>query len=368
MNNNEFFEALSLLEKEKGIPMSYLIEKIKNAMSIAIKKDANGGEDNIVEIDEESGTFFVAVRKIVAEDVENPSAEISVEAAQKYKKGAMVGDIIEIPMETKDFGRIAAISAKQVIRQGIREAERGLLFAEFQSKQFDIVTATVVKTDPKKGNVTVAIGKNEAILPRSEQISGETFRDGERIKVYVSDVLNSEKGPKIMISRVNPGLVKRIFETEIPELYDGTVVIRAISREAGVRTKIAVESTDEDVDPVGSCIGPKGARVSSVIDELGGEKIDVIRYSEDPCEFVAAALAPAQVLDVQVDEEVPRSCHVTVPIGQVSLAIGSKGHNARLAARLTGWKIDIKTDDDTTAGAETTDDVDDTDIHEDENE
>ncbi len=340
--NTEFFEAIKLLEKEKGIPAAYLIEKIQNAISIAIKRDANGGEDNIVEIDPDTGRFYVAVRKQVVEDVENPAMELSLEQARRHDSNAGIGDMVEIPLETKQFGRIAAMSAKHVIRQGIREAERGQLLAEYQSKERDIVTATVLRTDPKKGNVTVEIGRSEAILPKAEQVPGEEYPDGARIKVYVSDVVNGEKGPKIMISRVHPGLVRRLFEMNIPEVYDGTVEIKSISREAGLRSKVAVWSKDENVDAVGACIGPKGARVNTIVDELGGEKIDVIKYSEDPAEFVAAALAPATVLGVELDPEGARACRATVPDHQLSLAIGNKGHNARLAARLTGWKIDIR--------------------------
>ena len=342
MINSDFFEALALLEKEKGIPVEYMIEKIKNAVSIAVKRDSNGGEDNIVEIEPDTGRFFVAVRKQVVSEVQNPALEIGVAEAQKYQKGAVEGAVVEIPLETREFGRIAAMSAKHVIRQGIREAERGQLLAEYQSKQHDIVTATVIRIDPKKGNATVEIGKSEAILPRSEQVPGEEYHDGDKIKVYVSDVVSGDKGPKIMISRIHPGLIKRLFEMQIPEVYDGTVEIKAISREAGTRSKVAVTSRDENVDAVGACIGPKGARISGIVDELGGEKIDVIKYSEDPAQFIAAALSPATVLGVEIDEETPRACRVTVPDHQLSLAIGNKGHNARLAARLTGWKIDIR--------------------------
>ena len=342
MINSDFFEALALLEKEKGIPVEYMIEKIKNAVSIAVKRDSNGGEDNIVEIEPDTGRFFVAVRKQVVSEVQNPALEIGVAGAQKYQKGAVEGAVVEIPLETRGLGRIAAMSAKHVIRQGIREAERGQLLAEYQSKQHDIVTATVIRIDPKKGNATVEIGKSEAILPRSEQVPGEEYHDGDKIKVYVSDVVSGDKGPKIMISRIHPGLIKRLFEMQIPEVYDGTVEIKAISREAGTRSKVAVTSRDENVDAVGACIGPKGARISGIVDELGGEKIDVIKYSEDPAQFIAAALSPATVLGVEIDEETPRACRVTVPDHQLSLAIGNKGHNARLAARLTGWKIDIR--------------------------
>ena len=216
MINSDFFEALALLEKEKGIPVEYMIEKIKNAVSIAVKRDSNGGEDNIVEIEPDTGRFFVAVRKQVVSEVQNPALEIGVAEAQKYQKGAVEGAVVEIPLETREFGRIAAMSAKHVIRQGIREAERGQLLAEYQSKQHDIVTATVIRIDPKKGNATVEIGKSEAILPRSEQVPGEEYHDGDKIKVYVSDVVSGDKGPKIMISRIHPVLIKRLFEMQIP--------------------------------------------------------------------------------------------------------------------------------------------------------
>ena len=340
--NTEFFEAIKLLEKEKGIPANYLIEKIQTAVANAIKRDASGGENSIVEINPETGRFYVAVSKEVVNEVEDPSLEISLEQALTYNKKAMVGESVEIPLEPKKFGRIAAMSAKGVIRQGIREAERGQLLAEYQSKEREIVTATVVRTDPKRGNVTVEIGRSEAIFPKSEQVPGEEYPDGAKIKVYVSDVVNGEKGPKIMISRIHPGLVRRLFEMNIPEVYDGTVEIKSVSREAGTRSKVAVWSKDENVDAVGACIGPKGARVNTIVDVLGGEKIDVVKYSEDPAEFVAAALSPATVLKVELDPEGARACRVTVPDHQLSLAIGNKGHNARLAARLTGWKIDIR--------------------------
>ena len=340
--NTEFFDALALLEKEKGIPMEYLLVKIKNAIAIAVKRDSEGTEDSIVEIDPDSGRFYVAFRKTVVEDVQDPANEILLEQAKKFDKKAMLGGVVEIPMETKRFGRIAAQAAKHVIRQGIREGERDLLLQEFQSRQHDIVTATVLRTDERKGNITLEIGRNEAILPKSEQVPTEHFKDGERIRVYVVDVQSSEKGPRLMISRTHPGLVKRLFEMNVPEIYDGTVEIKAIAREAGSRTKIAVWSKDENVDAQGACIGPKGARVTDIVEELGGEKVDVVKYSEDPCQFVAEALSPAQVLDVQIEDEAAKSCKVTVPDQQLSLAIGNKGQNARLAARLTGWKIDIR--------------------------
>lgn len=340
--NTEFFEALSLLEKEKGIPKEYLLEKIKNAIAIAVRRDGEGAEDSIVEIDPETGRFYVAFRKTVVEEIEDPITEILLEQALMFDKRADIGSVVEIPMETKKFGRIAAQAAKHVIRQGIREGERDQLLQEFQSRQHDIITATVLRVDERRGNVTLEIGRNEAVLPKNEQVPGEVYRDGDRIRVYVADVTSGEKGPRLMLSRTHPGLVKRLFEMQVPEIYDGTVEIKSIAREAGSRTKIAVYSKDENVDAVGACIGPKGARVSDIVDELGGEKIDVVKYSELPQELVAAALSPAQVLDVAILDEELRSCKVTVPDGQLSLAIGNKGQNARLAARLTGWKIDIR--------------------------
>lgn len=340
--NDEFFEALTLMEKEKGIPAEQLAEKIATAIGNAIRRDMGASDDSVVEIDPANHRFYVAMRKEVVEEVYDPAQEILPEEAAKYKSGAVIGDFVEVPLDTRQFGRIAAQTAKHVIRQGIREVERGQLFAEYSSRQYDIVSATVIRTDPKKGNVTLEIGKSEAILPKSEQVPGETLEDNMRVKVYVVDVVNGEKGPRIMISRTHPGLVKRLFEMEVPEIYDGTIEVKSISREAGSRTKLAVWSNDENVDPVGACIGPKGQRVSAIVDELGGEKIDVVKYSDDPAAFIAAALSPADVVSVEIDPEGAKSCKVTVPDNQLSLAIGNKGQNARLAAKLTGWKIDIK--------------------------
>jgi len=260
----------------------------------------------------------------------------------KINKKAQIGDTVDILLQPKQFGRIAAQTAKHVIRQGIREAERGQMLRDFQNKEHDIVTAMVTRIDTKKGVVTVEMDGSETILPKSEQMPGEELVEGDRIRVYVVEVAASERGPRIMISRTHPGLVKRLFEMEVPEIYDGTVEIKAVSREAGSRTKIAVYSKDENVDAIGSCIGPKGARVAKIVDELGGEKIDVVKYSEKPEEFIAAALSPANVLSVVVDPDGAKSCRVTVPDSQLSLAIGNKGQNARLAAKLAGWKIDIR--------------------------
>ena len=340
--NAEFFEALALLEKEKGISVEYLCEKIENAIAIAIRRDYVGTEDVKVIIDPETRTFDVAIRKLVVEEVEDSANQILLDKAVKYNKKAQLGDIVDIPLETKEFGRIAAQTAKHVIKQGIREAERGQVLKEFQSREHEIITATVISTDAVRGSVTLEIDHNEAFLLKSEQIPGEVFQDGERTKVYVVEVTASERGPKVMISRTHPGLVKRLFEIEVPEIYEGTVEIKAVSREAGSRTKLAVWSKDPDVDAVGACIGTRGARVAKIVDELGGEKIDVVQYSEDPAEFIAAALSPAKVVSVEVDPEGNKACKVKVPDEQLSLAIGNKGQNARLASRLTGWKIDIK--------------------------
>ena len=340
--NSEFFEALALLEKEKGIPAEYFVEKITNAIVIAVRRDYDAQDNVYVHIDPEKQAFEVALLKTVVEEVEDPTTQMTLEEARRYSKKAELGDEVRIPLETKQFGRIAAQTAKHVIRQGIREAERGQMLQEFQNKEHEIVTGIVSRIDPKKGLVSLEIGRNEAVLPKSDQVPGEVLHEGDRVKIYIVDVTVGEKGPKVMMSRTHPGLVKRLFEMEVPEIYDGTVEIKAISREAGSRTKLAVYSKDENVDAVGACIGPKGTRVAKIVDELGGEKIDVIRYSEDPCAFISAALSPAQVNSVTVEDEEARSCQVVVPDSQLSLAIGNKGQNARLAARLTGWKIDIR--------------------------
>ena len=339
--NNEFFDALKLLETEKGIPADYLIEKITNAIAIAVKRDMGGTDNNIVEIDPVKKRFYVAIRKNIVEDVEDPQSEISLSDAAKYSKHAVIGGQVEIPLETKEFGRIAAQSAKHVIRQGISEAEKEQTLRKYQGRKFEIISAPILRIDPLKGNVTLEIDKTEAILPKNEQVPGEELVEGQRIMVYVVDVLTSGKNPKLMISRTHPGLIKRLFEMHTPEIKDGTVEIKAVSREAGSRTKIAVWSKDENVDAVGACIGPKGTRVSAIVEELGGEKIDVIKYSEQPEELIAAALSPAEVISVTVAADGEKSCKVIVPDNQLSLAIGNKGQNVRLAARLTGWKIDI---------------------------
>ena len=340
--SKEFFEAVKMLEAEKGIPADYLYEKISAAIVVAAKHDYNGKDIVHCDIDEEKQKIKVYVRKNVVEEIEDPDTDLTLEQAQAIRKSAKVGKTIDIPLKTKDFGRIVAQTAKHVIRQGIREAERGQMLQEFRSKNQELVTAKVERIDPVTGNATLEIGKNQTILPKSEQLPGEVLTEGQTIKVFIVDVKEGGKGPKIMISRTHPGLVRRLFEQEVPEIYDGTIEIKSVSREAGSRTKIAVYTKDEDVDPVGACIGPKGQRVSNIVDVLGGEKIDIVNYSDNPAEFVSAALAPSDVCSVEILDESAKTCKATVPDDQLSLAIGNKGQNVRLAVRLTGWNIDIK--------------------------
>lgn len=348
--NKEFFEAVALMEKEKGISADYLCEKIADAIVKAARKDYNGADVVFCDIDAEKQTFRVYVKKpIVAdEDYVDPFAEASVEEAKQYLENPHPGEYLEYDLDTMKFGRIAAQTAKHVIRQGIKEAERGQVIREFQSKSQDLVNAKVSRIDPINGNITLEIGNGSAVLPRSEQIPGETFTEGDLIKVYVVEVKDTDRGPRVMLSRGNAGFVKRLFEQEVPEIFDGIVTVNAISRDAGSRTKMAVSSKDADVDPIGACIGQRGARVNKIVEILGGEKIDIVKYSDDPAEFISAALAPADVLKVEIldaeteNPKAKKSCSVTVPDNQLSLAIGNKGQNARLAAQLTGWNIDIK--------------------------
>ncbi|MBQ8533891.1 MAG: transcription termination/antitermination protein NusA [Clostridia bacterium] len=342
MNNNEFFEALALMEKERGIPSKDIAEKIAGAIVTSIKKDYNSKDIVFCDIDIETRTFQVYVRKNIVEVIEDEDTDILLEDALKIRKrGVKVGNTIDIKLDTKDFGRIAAQTAKHVIRQGIRDVERSQTLSEFQQRNQELVSAVVSKIDPKTGNAILEIGKSETILPKIEQVPGEILLSGEHIKVYIVDVGDTDKGPKVRISRTHPGLVKRLLEIEVPEIYDGTVEVKSVSREAGSRTKIAVWSKDENVDAVGACIGPKGARINKIVDELGGEKIDVVKYSDDPVEYISAALSPADVVSILVSEDGSKSCEAIVPDSQLSLAIGNKGQNARLAAKLTGWKIDI---------------------------
>ena len=340
--NSEFFDALDMLSKERGVSKESLIEKIRAAIIHAVRRDY-GGEDNIfVDVDPETEGFKIYIRKDVVEEVENPNTQMTLEEAKTYRSRARIGSVIDIPVKVKKFGRIAAVNAKHVIRQGIRDAERTQVFEELQSKEGELVTAVVNRVDPVRGNAVVLIGKTEAILPKNEQVPDEVLIEGQHIKLYVVDVEISDRGPRILISRTHPGLVKRLFENEVPEIFDGTVEVKGIAREAGQRTKIAVWSKDENVDPRGACIGPRGSRVANIVEELGGEKIDVILWNEDPTKFVAESLSPANVISVEITDKDEHACRVTVPDHQLSLAIGNRGQNARLAAKLTGYKIDIR--------------------------
>ena len=341
-NKNEFFEALKFMEQEKGIPAEYIAEKIAAAIVVSVKKDYGSKDIVFCNIDCEERTFSAFVLKNVVEEIEYSDTDILLDDAKKIKKSAKVGDTIEIPLDTRAFGRIAAQTAKHVIRQGIRDAERGQAMEEFQNKNQELVSAVVHAIDPRTGNATVKIVNAEYVLPKGEQVPGEELTEGQHIKVFIVDVFETERGPEVKISRTHSGLVKRLFEMEVPEIFDGVIEVKAVSREAGSRTKLAVISKDDQVDPIGSCIGPKGTRVAKIVEELNGEKIDIVRYSEDPAAFIAEALSPAKVVGVEVDPEGAKACKVTVPEAQLSLAIGNKGQNVRLAARLTGWKIDIR--------------------------
>ncbi len=341
MNNSEFFEAVRLLSKEKNINQEALLEGIQRAIVTAVKRDYNNKDIVFCEIDKEESRIRVFVRKNVVSEIVDPDEDMLVEQAQRFKKNALAGDIIEIELETKEVSRIAAEKGKHILRQAIREAEHGQIREEFQNKNQEIVTAKVTKVDPETLDAFVEIGKISERLLRSEQLPTDSLKEGDLVKVYIAEVRDATKGPRATISRTHPGLVRRLLESEVPEIFDGLVEIKSVSREAGSRSKIAVYSADENVDPVGACIGQRGARVNRIVDQLGGEKLDIVRYSENPAEYVAAALAPADVISVEVLSEDERSCRVVVPNSQLSLAIGNKGQNARLAAKLTGWKIDI---------------------------
>ena len=343
--NAEIFSALAQLEKERGIPQAYMIDKISQALVAAYKKDKEGYTDNVF-VDVSDGDMKLYVQKEVVDDVISPATEISLDAAHKISPHAQLGDLVNTEIKTQAFGRIAAQTAKQVIIQGIREAERGMVFDAFASKEHEILTATVLRIEPTSGDMIVRIGggqdKTDAMLAASEQVRCEHYKEGDIIRVYVVEVRRSTRGPQVIVSRTHPGLVKRLFELEVPEIADGLVEVKSIAREAGSRTKLAVAATEENIDPVGACVGPRGARVGAVVDELHGEKMDIVVWSDDPCEFVAAALSPSDVVSVTVLPGALKACRVVVPDDQLSLAIGKEGQNARLAARLTGYKIDIK--------------------------
>ena len=346
MNIPEIFAALAMLEKERGIPQTFMMDKIIQAVTTAYKRDHKDVENVIVDVDEEHQRLKMYVQKnvVAEEDYVDPFNEIPVEEAKTISARYEIGDVVNIPVDNTEFGRIAAGNGKQVIIQGLREAEHGMIYDEWGSKQHEILTGTVHRIDPR-GTVHLRIGSGseatEGLMGVNEQVPGEELTEGQLVKVYLVEVRRTTRGPQVMVSRTHPGLVKRLFELEVPEIYDGTVEIRSIAREAGSRTKMAVWSSDENVDPIGACVGPKGQRVAAVVEELRGEKIDIIKYSEDPAQFIAAALAPADVVEVRLSDE-GKLCRVIVPDDQLSLAIGKEGQNARLAARLTGYKIDIK--------------------------
>ncbi len=346
-DNREFFLALDQLERERGIKKEYMLEKISQALATAYKRDHEGVGDNVAVIaDQENNIVRMVIRRDVVEEVDNPYTEISLEDARRSLPHVQLGDVVSSEIRTKNFGRIAAQTARQVIIQGIREAERNKVFDAFTDKTAELMTGVVNRVDDHSGALYVKLmaggETTEALLSAGEQVKGEVYHVGDRIKVYVVEVRRTTRGTQVVISRTHYGLVRRLFEMEVPEIFDGLVEIRSISREAGSRTKMAVWSNDPDVDPIGACVGPRCQRVNNVVEELGGEKVDIIKYSEDPGEYVAAALAPADVVSVRVLEGETKSCRVVVPDDQLSLAIGKEGQNARLAAKLTGYKIDIK--------------------------
>ena len=349
MDGKEFFEASHQIEQEKGIKPGYMMEKVTQALLAAYRRDHEDvGENLVIEADEANSRVRLFIKKEIVEEVDNPAMEISLEEARRALPQAEVGDMVRMEVKARAFGRIAAQTARQVIIQGIREAEQGMIYDEFSTKEHELLTGTITRIDPRNGSVSLRLHAGDqftdAYLGSSEQVKGERYMEGQHLKVYVVEVRRATKGPQVLISRTHPGLVKRLFELEVPEVYDGTVEIRSMAREAGSRTKMAVWADEPNVDPIGACVGPRGQRVNTIVEELKGEKIDIIRWSEDPAEYIAAALSPADVISV---EEIPskadtKSCRVVVPDDQLSLAIGKEGQNARLAAKLTGYKIDIK--------------------------
>lgn len=340
--NKDFLDALTELEREKNISKEDIITAIEDAVELAYKKNYGNYPNVRVLVDREDGEVLVLMSKEVVSEVEDDMMEVSLEEARSYDERYEVGDVIEYQVDPKDFGRIAAQTAKQVVVQRIREAERRNSYDEFVNKQGEIVTAKIERIN--NGTMFLSVGNSEGILPLSEQVKTESFNVGDRIKVYVIDVKKATKGPQIFLSRSHPGLVRRLFELEVPEISDGTVEIKGIAREAGLRTKIAVYSHDENVDPVGACVGNRGTRVQSIVDELFGEKIDIIVWDEDPAVLISNVLKPAEVEGVYINyvSEKEKMATAVVPEQQLSLAIGREGQNVRLAARVSGWKIDIK--------------------------
>ncbi len=339
--NAEFMQAFEQLGREKGIAPEVLFDAIEAALISAYKRNFSSAQNVRVALDRDTGVIHVYARKAVVEEVADPRLEISLPEARELDPRYELEDVVELEVTPKNFGRIAAQTAKQVVVQRIREAERGIIYEEYSSRESDIVTGIVQRIEAK--NVFVDLGKAEAILQPSEQIPGEVYRHGDRLKTYIIEVKKTTKGPQILVSRTHPGLLKRLFELEVPEIHDGIVEIKSVAREPGLRSKIAVHSRDENVDPVGSCVGHKGMRVQTIVNELKGEKIDIVKWNADPGKYIANALSPAKVVAVDVNET-EKASRVIVPDYQLSLAIGKEGQNARLAAKLTGWKIDIKSE------------------------
>ena len=337
--NLDFIEALNALEKEKGINKDVLLSTVESALIFAYKRNYNSQGNVRAEIDGSTGEIHIYASKTVVEEVNDPTVEMSLEQAKKLNSLYEVGDVVEEEADTRKFGRIAAQTAKQVVVQRIREAERGNIYEEYAEKENEILTAIVQRVE--KGNAYGELGKTDGILTANEMIPGETYENNQRVKVYVLEVRKDSRGPQVLVSRTHPGLIKRLFEMEVPEIMSGVVQIKSIAREAGFRTKIAVFSTDPQVDAVGSCVGQRGARVERICNEIGNEKIDIIEWDPDNAIYIAKALSPAKVLMVYINEE-EKAARVIVPDNQLSLAIGKEGQNARLAAKLTGWKIDIK--------------------------
>lgn len=339
--NSEFFDALTQLEKEKGISKEILIEAIEAALISGYKRNFHSAQNVRVDIDRNNGNVKVLARKNVVEEATDPRLEISLDAARQINPNYQVEDVVEIEVTPRDFGRIAAQTAKQVVTQRIREAERGIIFDAFVDREEDIVTGIVQRQDQRF--YYIDLGKAEALLPLNELMPVERVKHGDRVKVFITKVEKTTKGPQIYVSRTHPGLLRRLFELEVPEIYDGVVEIKSVAREAGYRSKIAVYSKDPDVDPVGACVGPKGTRVQTIVNELKGEKIDIVKWSDDFETYISNALSPSKVVSVDVHEN-EKMARVVVPDYQLSLAIGKEGQNARLAAKLTGWKIDIKSE------------------------
>lgn len=341
MDRAEFIEALHLIEKEKGIDKEIIFEAIEASLVSACKKNFGSNQNIKVMIDRESGNVACYAQREVVEEVLDEQNEISLAAARVLNPEYQIGDVVDLEVTPRDFGRVAAQTAKQVVVQKFREAEREILYNQYITKEREVVTAIVQRRERR--NIIVQMGKIDAVLAANEQIPGEQYNFMERLKVYVLEVKQTPKGPQIYVSRTHPELVKRLFEQEVPEVHDGTVEIKSIAREAGSRTKIAVYSKNENVDALGACVGQNGCRVNVIVNELGGEKIDVINWSEDPKEFIAAALSPSKVVAVAINAA-EQSAKVVVPDHQLSLAIGKEGQNARLSAKLTGWRIDIKSE------------------------